>query len=120
LRYFASVAANSVVWAESPGHDALKKARYYADLYNWGAADPLFKRAAILLRVSDPKNALYAHIGALRQDRNRPVVGISQEIAQLLTDNLYLTHDDELRLFALTVKGDLDGELDARTSAGVQ
>ncbi len=109
----ASVAPNSVIWAESPGHDALKKARYYADLYNWGAADPQFKRAEVLLRVSDPRNALYAHIGTLRQDRSRPITRISQEIAQLLAENAYLEHDNGLRLFALTVKGDLDGNLDA-------
>ena len=109
----ASSAVNSAVYAQSSGHDALNKARFYADLYNWGEADPLFKRAEMLLRVSDPKGALYARIGTLRQDRTRPITRISQEIAQLLAENTYLKQDDELRLFALTVKGDLDGELDA-------
>ena len=108
-----AVVDTSIAHAQPSGYEVLTKARYYADLYNWSAADPLFKRAESILRSSDPRDALYAHIGTLRQDRSRPITRISQEIAQLLTENAYLKRDDELRLFALTVKGDLDGELDA-------
>ena len=113
LALLASSAGNSVIYAQPTGYKELAKARYYADLYNWGAADPLFKRAERLLRVTDPKTTLYAHIGVLRQNRSRPITGLSQELSQLLAENRYLQHDDELRLFALTVKGDIDGELDA-------
>ena len=108
-----AVAGVTIVHAQSSGYAVLTKARYYADLYNWGAADPLFRKAESMLRKSNPKYALYAHIGTLRQDRSRPITRVSEEIAQLLAENPYLKHDDDLRLFALTIKGDLDGELDA-------
>ena len=108
-----AIAGASIASAQPSGYEILAKAQYYADLYNWGAADPLFKRAEMLLGVSDLKGALYAHIGALRQDRTRPITRISQEIAQLLVEKTFLKKDDNLRLFALTVKGDLDGEFDA-------
>ncbi len=113
MALIASVVGSSIASVQPSGYDTLRKAQYYADLYNWEAADPLFIQAESLLRMSDPKKALYAHIGALREDRSRPITGISQDISQLLDENAYLKHDDQLRLFALTVKGDLDGDLDA-------
>ena len=102
--------------AQPKAYEALGRARYFADLYNWEAADSLFTKAESMLRKTDPKNALYAHIGVLRQDRTRPLTRTSQELSELLAENRYLRSDDKLRLFALIVKGDIDGELDASAS----
>ena len=94
-------------------YELLKRADLYADLYNWRAASPIYKRAEPLLRVhGDRRNAMYAHVGVLRLASTASFIERSQELADLLsTDPLFL-HDKALRLFALTVKGDLDGEMD--------
>jgi CHAT domain-containing protein/tetratricopeptide (TPR) repeat protein len=99
--------------AES-GDELLSRALYLSDLYNWPAAVPLFTRAeAIFAQNKDRRNALYAHLGTLRQaDSKKPIALRSQEIADLLSSDPFLLSDRTLRLFALTVKGDLDGEID--------
>jgi tetratricopeptide (TPR) repeat protein len=98
--------------AESAYH-LLKRAEYFADLYNWRAASPLFQKAEPPLRNDgDRRNAIYAHVGVLRLASTAPLMDRSQELANLLsTDRLFLK-DKQLRLFALTVKGDVDGEVD--------
>ncbi|HTU44853.1 MAG TPA: CHAT domain-containing protein [Bryobacteraceae bacterium] len=76
-------------------------------------ASPLFQRAEAQLRQKgDERNTLYAHIGVLRLTSSATINERSDEIAQLLSTNTLIAHDKQLRLFALTVKGDLDGELD--------
>src|SRR5665213_3743865 len=97
---------------ESP-YDLLQKAQYFADLYNWRVASSLFQQAEPLLRrKGDERNALYAYIGVLRLRSNAPINERSEELAYLLGTDSLLAHDKQLRLFALTVKGDLDGEID--------
>jgi hypothetical protein len=55
---------------------------------------------------------MYAHVGVLRLTSAAPLTDRSQELADLLsTDRLFL-EDKELRLFGLTVKGDVDGDID--------
>ena len=91
----------------------MTRALYFADLYNWPAAAPLFKQAEQSLReAGDRRNTMYAHVGTLRTRQGISVGERSQQLADLLeTAPLLLKHTD-LRLFALTVKGDLDGEID--------
>jgi CHAT domain-containing protein len=93
--------------------DLLKRALYFANLYNWRAATPLFQQAEVLLRnAGDQRNALYAHLGSRRRDFSSSIGARSQEVAELLNTDPFLKDHTELRLFALTIKGDLDGEID--------
>src|SRR5690242_4061101 len=52
------------------GHEdeaTLQRALHFADLYNWHASRPYFTKAEQLFEASgDKRNALYAHIGAIR------------------------------------------------------
>ncbi len=106
------VALPSCRSAES-GRDLLKKAQYFADLYNWRAASPLFQKAEPMLRdLGDLRSAMYAHVGVLRLASTAPMPERSQELADLLSADPLFSEDRELRLFALTIKGDLDGEMD--------
>ncbi len=98
---------------EKSGYELLKTADHYADLYNWRAASPIYKRAeALLRRNGDQRNGMYAHVGVLRLASSAPFTERSQELADLLRTNPLFLRDKKLRLFALTVKGDLDGEMD--------
>lgn len=111
--FLSVVALASYPPSNESGYDLLKRADHYADLYNWRAASPLYKRAEALLKTNgDRRNAMDAHVGVLRLASKAPFMERSQELADLLrTDPLFL-HDKRLRLFAFTVKGDLDGEMD--------
>lgn len=101
---------------QSP-YDLLRGAQRYADLYNWRAALPLFEKAEPLLRKNgDERNALYAHIGALRLAPTAPITARSEELAHLLSSSSLLVRDRRLRLFAFAVKGDLDGETDQESA----
>jgi tetratricopeptide (TPR) repeat protein len=93
--------------------DLLKRADYYADLYNWRAASPLYVKAELLLKKNgDRRNAIHAHVGVLRLASTARFIERSQELADLLRTDRLLLNDKDLRLFALTVKGDLDGDMD--------
>lgn len=96
---------------ESP--DAvLQRALHLADLYNWREALPFFEKAQHLFEKSgDKRNALYARIGVIRAAR-APIPLQSYKLEQELATNPILQKDDELRLFCLAAKGDLDGEVD--------
>src|SRR5690348_3098021 len=108
---FALVAVPCCRSAE-PAYDLLTRAQYFADLYNWRAATTLFQEAEKLFRErGDRRNAMYAHVGTLRLGSTAPLPYRSRELADLLADKLF-GDDKELRLFALTVKGDLDTDLD--------
>jgi hypothetical protein len=102
-------------FAEEQPHQTLERALYYADLYNWAVAGPLFGRAEGQLRLSDPRRAIYAHIGALRR-ASGSMLKRSHEIGNLLINSPYLKEDTEMRLFALTVKGDLDAMIDVASA----
>jgi hypothetical protein len=93
--------------------DLLKRALYFANLYNWRAATPLFQQSEQLARqAGDRRTALYAHLGTLRRDVSSSIAERSQQVADLLSTDPLLTADTDLRLFALSIKGDLDGEID--------
>jgi CHAT domain-containing protein len=92
----------------------LQRALQFADMYNWHASRPYFTRAEKLFEASgDKRNALYAHIGAIRAGASRaPITELSYQLAQELATNPILQSDKELRMFCLIVKGDYDGEID--------
>jgi CHAT domain-containing protein/tetratricopeptide (TPR) repeat protein len=93
--------------------DLLKRAEYYADLYNWRAAAPLFAHAEQIFHAgNDRRNESYAHIGVLRASNASPIPERSQYLADHLIDDALFRSDLQLRLFALRVKGELDGEFD--------
>jgi CHAT domain-containing protein len=93
----------------------LKQALRFADLYNWSDAAPLFLQAEELFKTrGDARNTLYAHLGRLRSTMEQlPLPETSQELSAELEANALLKSDNELRLFCLTVLGDIDGEIDA-------
>ncbi len=103
---------------ERSASDFLKRALHLADLYNWADAAQDFAAAERMFRASgDERNALYAHLGAIRsnieRDR-RTLLQTSSDLASQLETNPLLQSDKELRMFCLVVKGDLDTETDPR------
>ena len=88
------------------------------DLYNWSDAGPDFEAAEKEFQaVGDKRNALYAHIGLLRatvERRNLPRT--SAELRSDLEQNPLLASDEQLRMFCLIVKGDIDQEIDVRAA----
>src|SRR5882762_7984847 len=93
----------------------LKRALRYGDLYNWGDATSLFTQAEqIYTERGDRRNALYAHLGRLRSTMEQlSLPEVSEELGTELDKNPLLQSDNELRLFCLMVRGDIDGEIDA-------
>ena len=100
--------------ASNEAGTTLLRALYFADLYNWHAARPYFTKAQRLFESADDKrNALYAHLGAIRAGADpTPITELSYRLAQELATNPILQSDKELRMFCLIVKGDFDGEID--------
>lgn len=98
--------------AQSP--DPLAKALEFSDLYNWADSEPWFELAKASAG-SDTRKALYAEIGLIRATMERRVLPqVSEWLANQLHNNPLLSSDDELRLFTLTVKADIDFEIDVR------
>ena len=93
----------------------LKQALRYGDLYNWADAASLFTQAEQLYSArGDSRNALYAHLGRLRSTMEQlSLPEVSEELGVELDKNPLLQSDNELRLFCLMVRGDIDGEIDA-------
>jgi tetratricopeptide (TPR) repeat protein len=91
----------------------LDRALRFSDKYNWVDAKDLFASAEEGFRANgDPRNALYARIGRLRSTMEEASLpALSLQLERILADPL-LVDDAQLRLFALIVKGDVDGELD--------
>jgi CHAT domain-containing protein len=103
--------------APAAGHEdeaLLQRALHFADLYNWHASRPYFTKAEQLFEASgDQRNALYAHLGAIRAGADQaPITDLSYRLAQELATNPILQSDKEVRMFCLIVKGDFDGEID--------
>jgi CHAT domain-containing protein len=93
----------------------LKQALRYGDLYNWADAAPLFSQAEQLyVARGDNRNALYAHFGRLRSTMEQlSLPEVSEELGLDLDNNPLVQSDNELKLFCLVVRGDIDGEIDA-------
>lgn len=94
---------------------AMRQALHYADLYNWADSGPFFAKAEARYRsTGDVRNALYAHIGVIRATmERRSLPRTSEELSRALENNPLLQRDAALRMFCLSVKGDIDGEIDA-------
>src|SRR5713226_510316 len=106
--------AHAQATAEDPDV-LLKQALSYGDLYNWADAASLLSRAEELYTSrGDSRNALYAHLGRLRSTMEQlSLPEVSEELGAELDNNPLLQSDNELRLFCLMVRGDIDGEIDA-------
>ncbi|MCI0659787.1 MAG: hypothetical protein L0220_01805 [Acidobacteria bacterium] len=106
------VMLSGIATANEPA-GVLKKANYYADLYNWLEAGPLYAQAEKpFAEVGDKGNELYARFGRIRgtmETLNLPQT--SDELAIALEDPL-VQGDLKLKLFGLVVKGDIDHEID--------
>jgi hypothetical protein len=94
----------------------LAQALRYVDLYNWSDAEALFAQAERLYsQRGDARNALYARLGHIRSRMEQlSLPATSALLDGELQTNPLLKTDKRLRLFCLTVKGDIDGELDAK------
>lgn len=99
--------------AQDSPQSLLDQALRLADKYNWVDTRDLFTKAEEGFRINDDaRNALYARLGRLRSTmEERSLPARSAELEELLADPIILG-DPQLRLFALIVKGDVDGELD--------
>ncbi|MGD0669559.1 MAG: CHAT domain-containing protein [Bryobacteraceae bacterium] len=96
--------------------ELLDHALHLADLYNWDDAGEEFAEAEkLFVAVGDGRNALYAKLGKIRSTIDqRDLPATSAQLASDLEQNPLLQNDKQLRLFCLIVKGDIDGEIDAR------
>ena len=96
--------------------ELLDHALHFADLYNWDDAGEEFAEAEkMFLAAGDERNALYAKLGKIRSTIDQLVLpATSAQLASELEKNPLLQADKQLRLFCLIVKGDIDGEIDAR------
>ncbi|HXI43584.1 MAG TPA: CHAT domain-containing protein [Bryobacteraceae bacterium] len=96
--------------------NALQHALHLADLYNWSDAAEDFEDAEkMFLAAGDQRNALYARLGKLRSNiQQRELPETSAQLAAELDSEPLLQTDKQLRMFCLIVKGDIDGEIDAR------
>jgi len=105
--------------AERPASDVLQHALHLADLYNWSDAAPEFREAEKMFQAAgDQRNALYAKLGRIRSNiQERTLPETSGELTRELDTNPILQTDKQLRLFCLIIKGDIDGEIDARAMA---
>jgi CHAT domain-containing protein len=92
----------------------LRHALHLADFYNWvDAAHEFAEAETTFLASGDLKNALYARIGLMRGNLERGgLPARSAELAAELRNNPFLQSDKQMRMFCLTVKGDIDGESD--------
>lgn len=123
-RWMVATLALGMVWAiadaQQPlsGDDPdalLKQALRYGDLYNWSDAAPLFAKAEqVYAQRGDSRNAFYARLGRIRSTMEQlSLPEISEQLGDELDQNPLLHTDNELRLFCLIVRGDIDAELDA-------
>lgn len=115
---FLGGAVSVPIRAKAPSDDPdalLKRALHFGDLYNWVDAGPLFAEAEQLyVARGDKRNALYAHLGRIRSTMEQlSLPEVSEELGNELESNSLLQSDQALRLFCLTVLGDVDGEIDA-------
>ena len=103
--------------SEVEGMQLLHRALYLGDLYNWAAAGPYFRKAGkMFVAAGDQRNALYARLGDLRSRAERlNLPETSAQLARELDTNQFLSTDEQLRMFCLIVKGDIDGEMNSDT-----
>ena len=93
----------------------LRRAFELADLNNWSEAEPEFAKASVVFRRNGDRVGLaYTNLGLIRatiQRRNLPAT--SAQLQQSLDTDPLMKSDQDLRLFCLAIKGDIDGEMEA-------
>lgn len=103
--------------SQSRAQSLLERAQHLADLYNWAGAAADFSEAEQLFRADgDRRNALLARLGRIRgtiEQDQRGLPAVSIQLEEELETNSLLQTDKQLRLWALVVKGDIDGEINA-------
>jgi CHAT domain-containing protein len=113
-----SFVLSSVFGQITPPSTLLQEADRLADLYNWSDAGPRYEQAGQGFSANGQlRNALYARVGHLRSTMESSSL---PQLAEYLEDELakrVVQEDRELKLRFLTVKGDVDGEID--TAAAV-
>ena len=111
----ASRSSNRAEASSDEAAQALQRALYFADLYNWHSSRPYFVKAQRLFEAAgDKNNAFYARLGAIRAGAYpAPIDEQSYKLSQELAANPILQSDKQIRMFCLIVKGDFDGEIDA-------
>ena len=100
---------------EQRAQQALGRAVYLSELYNWTAAAADYAEAEKLFTAAgDQRNALYARLGRIRANveaDQKFLPRLSLELEAELDSNPLLQHDKDLRMFCLIVKGDIDTEV---------
>jgi tetratricopeptide (TPR) repeat protein len=97
--------------------EILAEASYFAFLHNWKAAAPRFRDAESLFAVQrDARNELYTHVGRLRGEiETHSLPEVSDYLKGVLLSPMAQS-DLQLRLFCLVAKGDIDFQIDPKTS----
>ena len=87
-------------------------------LKNWQAAEPFFAKAEVLFhKRSDRRNELYAEISRIRGELPRRGLFETSTFLDSVLEDPLLKNDAQLRLRCLTVKGDVDLDLDTDLAA---
>src|SRR5471030_337648 len=100
--------------------EILAEASHFAFLHNWKAAAPRFRDAESLFAVQgDARNELYAHVGRLRGEiETHSLPEVSDYLKSVLLSPMAQS-DLQLRLFCLVAKGDIDFQIDPKSSETV-
>jgi hypothetical protein len=100
--------------------EILAEASRLAFLHNWRAAVPLFRAAEVLFAAQDDqRNVLYANVGRLRGEiESQSLPEVSEYLAAILTTPVAQS-DLRLRMFCLVAKGDIDFQIDPKSSEAV-
>jgi CHAT domain-containing protein len=98
----------------------LAEAKRLAFLHNWPKAAPLFAEAEKRFAASgDRLQEIYAHVGRLRGEvESLSLPEVSNNLADVLQSPAAQS-DPQLRLFCLVAKGDIDFQIDPKSSEAV-
>jgi hypothetical protein len=98
----------------------LAEGKRLAFLHNWPKAAPLFAQAEKLLAASgDHFEEIYAHVGRVRGEvESLSLPEVSNDLADVL-QSPSAQSDSQLRLFCLVAKGDIDFQIDPKSSEAV-
>jgi CHAT domain-containing protein/tetratricopeptide (TPR) repeat protein len=98
----------------------LAEATHLAFLHNWPMAAPLFAEAERFYATTDDRRSeLYARVGRLRGEvESRSLPEASTYLTEVLKSPM-VQSDPRLRLFCLIAKGDIDFQIDPKSSEAV-
>ncbi len=102
------------------GPEMLAEAKRLAFLHNWPQAAPLFAQAEQFFAArGDRLQETYAHVGRLRGEvESLSLPEVSNDLADVLQSPAARS-DPHLRLFCLVAKGDIDFQIDPKSSETV-